>query len=99
MVPKSSLSASFLSPYFLAIRIPAESSFEGLEIEGLNMVRTPIKEFNGDSIHFYLPDYHEFLQVSFDTLSKKVRNKNDLTALSLLKEVKKFTLLPNDCCL
>jgi len=99
LVPKSSLSASFLSPYILAIRIPAESSFEGLEIEGLNMVRTPIKEFNGDSIHFYLPVYHEFLQVSFDTLSKKVRNKNDLTTLSLLKEVKKFTLLPNDCCL
>tara|TARA_B100000767_G_scaffold273852_1_gene305203 strand:+ start:4067 stop:5626 length:1560 start_codon:yes stop_codon:yes gene_type:complete len=99
LVPKSSLSASFISPYILAIRIPAESSFEGLEIKGLNIAQTPIKEFNWDSIHFYLPTYHEFLQVSFDTLSKKVRNKKDLTTLSLFKDVKKFTLLPDDCCL
>lgn len=99
LLSKSSLSASFLSPYILAIRIPAESSLEGLEIEDLNMVRTPIKEFNGDSIHFFLPIYHDFLQVSIDTLSKKVRNKKDLTTLSLLNEVKNFTLLPEDCCL
>ena len=34
-----------------------------------------------------------------DTLSKKVRNTEDLTKLSLLKEVKNFTLTPKDCCL
>ena len=99
LVPKSSLSASFISPYILAIRIPADSSFEGLSIEDLNIAQTPSQELEPDSIHFYLPVYHDFLQVSFDTLSKKVRNKKDLTTLSLLQEIKKFTLMPEDCCL
>ena len=99
LVHRSSLSASFLSPYILAIRIPAESLFEGLEIDGLNMGQTPIQEINSDSIHFYLPVYHEFLQVSYDTISKKVRNNKDLATLSLLKELKKFILTPEDCCL
>ena len=83
----------------MAIRIPADSSFEGLSLEELNIGQTPFHEFKPDSIHFYLSVYHDFLQVSFDTLSKKVRNKKDLTKLSLLQEIKKFTLMPEDCCL
>ena len=42
LVPKSSLSASFISPYILAIRIPAESSFEGLEIKGQRVTVTTV---------------------------------------------------------
>ena len=98
-VPQNSLNASFISPYILAIRIPAQSSLDRLEIKDLNMEQIPSEEINKDSIHFYFPSYHDFLQVSLDTLSKKVRNTEDLTKLSLLKEVKNFTLTPKDCCL
>ena len=98
-VPQNSLNASFISPYILAIRIPAQSSLDRLEIKDLNMEQIPSEEINKDSIHFYFPSYHDFLQVSLDTLSKKVRNTEDLTKLSLLNDVKNFTLTPKDCCL
>ena len=99
LIPQNSLNASFISPYILAIRTPAQSTLDRLKIKGLNVEQIPSQKINEDSLHFYLPSYYDFLQVSWDTLSKKVRNTEDLTKLSLLNKVKNFTLTPKDCCL
>ena len=100
-VPKrisKNIDASFISPYILAIRKPHGFLFDSLNIGVLEFSQLQKDTISEDSIHLFLPAFYESLQLSIDTLSKKVRNKKDLDEITLLVNTKKEVLLPNDCC-
>jgi hypothetical protein len=52
-----------------------------------------------DSIHYFLPSYFESLQVSIDTIVKKVRNELPEDDMLFLTKKKKFILFPDSCCM
>ena len=95
----NALDARFISPYILAVRKPHQRSFDSLSLGSYDISKLSKVSLSDDSIHYYLPEYFESLQVILDTLTKKVRNTEDLKELTLLTSPKRRVLLPSQCCL
>lgn len=95
---KNSLMAEFVSPFILALRKPDTISFKKLQIESLDMDSLVTEVISEDSIHYFLPTYYESLQISIDTIFKKVRNELPQEDMLLLTKKKKFILFPDSCC-
>ena len=95
----NSLKAEFVTPFILALRKPDTLSFKTLQIEALDMKSLMSESISEDSIHYFLPSYFESLQISIDTIVKKVRNELPEDDMLLLTKKKKFILFPDSCCM
>ena len=89
------LQASFITPYILAVSKPEAFTFDSLLRSNTTLGELKKKRIGNDSIHYYLPAYYESLDLSLDSLSKKVRNDEKLSEISLLDPISQYVVLPS----
>ena len=91
-----SIDASFITPYILEVAIPNDYSFQELKFNGIQPIILDSLPEEANKLRYILPKYVEDLELELDTLNKKVRNEKDIEELTLIENIKKLKLFPND---
>jgi len=89
------LQASYITPYILAVSKPEVFTFDSLLFDNTTLAELKRQRIGVDSMHYYLPAYYESVELSLDSLSKKVRNTENLSEISLLDPIKQYVVLPS----
>jgi len=89
------LAASYLTPYILAVSTPEGFGFDSLFCSTLVLTEFKKQRVGDDSMHYYLPAYFESMELTLDTLRKKVRNTETLNEISLLDPISQYVVLPS----
>ncbi len=76
--------------------IPNDYSFQELKFNGIQPIILDSLPEEANKLRYILPKYVENLELELDTLNKKVRNEKDTEELTLIENIKKLKLFPND---
>lgn len=90
-----SIDASFITPFILEVAIPNDYSFQDLKFNGIQPIILDSLP-DESKLRYILPKYVEDLELELDTLNKKVRNEKNTEKLTLIENIKKLKLFPND---